>query len=121
MEKITGTLITGQLARTIESYRKIEACHQVVEGFDHFTTEAIIYARLEWSKFIRDVYTETDRVHYLYDKCFQYDFPGIRIPIIDVTIDEHYGIVMKITEHPVEVIPHPVEDLLKKEDDGLPF
>jgi hypothetical protein len=115
MEKIEGTLVTGHLARVIESYRKIEACHQVVEGFEHFTTEAIIYARLEWSKFIRDIYTETDRIHYLYDKCFTYDSPGVRIPIIDVTIDDYYGIVIEITHHPEEVI------LEKKVDDGLPF
>lgn len=113
MKKIEGTLITGILAKTIESYRKIEACHQVVEGFEHFTTEAIIYARLEWSKFIRDIYTETDRIHYLYDKCFQYDSPGVRIPIIDVTIDDYYGIVIEITHHPEEVV--------SKVDDGLPF
>ena len=116
MEKIEGTLVTGQLARTIESYRRIEACSQVVEGFEHFTTEAIIYARLEWSKFIRDVYTETDRVEYLYEKCFQYDFPGVRIPIIDVTNEAYFGIVIKITEHPKEVVKEVV-----KEDDGLPF
>ena len=68
MEKITGTLITGHLAKTIEHYRKVEACHQVVKDFEHFTTEAIIYAKLEWSKFIRDAYDEKGRLKYLYEK-----------------------------------------------------
>ena len=113
MEKIEGTLVTGILGRMFEGYRRIEACHQVVQGFEHFSTEAIIFARLEWSKFIRDVYTETDRVKYLYEKCFQYDSPNIRIPIIDVTNDEYYGIEIIITEHPKVV--------KEKEDDGLPF
>lgn len=114
MEKIEGTLVTGLLGKIIESYRRIDACHQVVEGFAHFTTEAIIYARLEWSKFIRDTYSEKDRIKYLWEKCFEYDSPNIRMPIINIIIDDyHYGIEIIITEHP--------EIVSKKEDDGLPF
>ena len=116
MEKITGTLVTGHLGNTIggSKYRRIYAAHMIVrDAFDHFTTEAIIYARLEWSQFIRDTYSEIDRINYLYEKCFEYDSPNIRIPIIDVYIDEIYGIEIKITQHP--------EVVLEKEDDGLPF
>ena len=113
MEKIEGTLITGILGKVIKDYRRIEACHQVVEGFDHFTTEAIIYARLEWSKFLRDIYSEKDRIKYLWEKCFEYDSPGVRMPIIDITIDSYYGVEIIITQHP--------EIVSKKEDDGLPF
>jgi hypothetical protein len=115
MEKITGTLVTGHLSRCLESYRRIYAAHMIVQDdFDHFTTEAIIYARLEWSKFLRDAYDEKERLKYLWEKCFEYDSPGVRIPIIDVTIDDYYGIEIKITQHPKEVVP-------EKEDDGLPF
>jgi hypothetical protein len=113
MEKITGTLITGHLAKTIEHYRKVEACHQVVKDFEHFTTEAIIYAKLEWSKFIRDAYDEKGRLKYLYEKCFMYDSPNVRMPIIDIIIDDDYGVVIKITQHPEEVVA--------KVDDDLPF
>ena len=62
MEKIEGTLVTGHLARIFESYRRIYAAHMIVkkEYFEHFTTEAIIYARLEWSKFIRDGFSEKE-------------------------------------------------------------
>lgn len=116
MEKIEGTLVTGHLARIFESYRRIYAAHMIVkkEYFEHFTTEAIIYARLEWSKFIRDGFSEKDRLIYLYEKCFEYDSPNVIIPKINVTIDDYYGIKMEITHYPTEVVK-------EKEDDGLPF
>jgi hypothetical protein len=116
MEKIEGTLVTGLLGKIISgsSYRRIYAAHMIVQNeFDHFTTEAIIYARLEWSKFLRDTYSEKDRLKYLWEKCFEYDSPNILIPIIDVEIDDEYGIKIIVTQHPKVV--------LEKEDDGLPF
>lgn len=115
MEKIEGTLVTGHLAKIFNSYRRIYAAHMIVkkEYFEHFTTEAIIYARLEWSKFIRDGYSEKDRLKYLWEKCFEYDSPDVIMPIIDITIDSHYGVKIIITQHP--------EIVSKKEEDDLPF
>jgi|694.fasta_scaffold15823_5 hypothetical protein len=121
MEKIEGTLVKGLLGKIIPSYRIIYACHQAVRGFDNFSTDAIIYAKLEWSKYLRDTYDEKSRIKYLWEKCFEYDSPNIRIPIIDVDIDEIYGIEILVTEHPKKVMPHPVEEVAKKGDDGLPF
>jgi len=116
MKKIEGTLVTGHLGNIISSssYRRIYAAHMIVkDDFDHFTTEAIIYARLEWSKFLRNTYDEKDRLKYLWEKCFEYDSPNIRIPIIDVEIDDVQGIKLIITQHPKVVV--------KKEEDSLPF
>jgi hypothetical protein len=116
MEKITGTLVTGHLGNIISSssYRRIYAAHMIVQDeFNHFTTEAIIYARLEWSKFLRDGYSEEDRLKYLWEKCFEYDSPGVRIPIVDVEIHDVYGIKLIITQHSKIVV--------EKEEDELPF
>jgi hypothetical protein len=116
MEKITGTLVTGHLGNIISSssYRRIYAAHMIVQDeFNHFTTEAIIYARLEWSKFLRDGYSEEDRLKYLWEKCFEYDSPGVRIPIVDVEIHDVYGIKLIITQHSKIVV--------EKEEDDLPF
>ena len=116
MEKIEGTLVTGHLGKIISgsSYRRIYAAHMIVQNdFDHFTTEAIIYARLEWSKFLRDTYDEKGRLIYLWEKCFEYDSPGVRIPIVDVEINDVYGIKLIITQHP--------EIVVEEEEDELPF
>jgi hypothetical protein len=112
MEEITGTLVTGHLWKTISKYRRIYACHQTVQGFDDFSTEAIIYAKLEWSEYLRDTYSEEDRVRYLYEKCFEYDSPNTRIPIVNVKKDDQYGIILGITQHP---------KVLVEERDELPF
>jgi hypothetical protein len=63
---------------------------------------------------IRDTYSETDRLKYLYEKCFEYDSPpNTMIPMVEVKINEIYGVKLIITQHS-EITP-------EKEEDNLPF
>ena len=113
MEKITGTLVQGHLGNILEQYRRISASSQVVQGFEHFSTEAIIFAKLEWSNYLRDTYSEKDRLKYLYEKCFEYDSPNIRIPIVEVNVDDYYGyILLTITQH---------KEVVKESEHDHPF
>lgn len=68
MKTIEGILLEGKLGRFIstDDY-KIK-----VEGFENFTTEAHLYALLEYSKYLRPTYSEKDRLEYLYQKCWEY-------------------------------------------------
>ena len=114
MEKTEGTLVTGHLGKIISGsrYRRIYAAHMIVkDDFEHFTTEAIIYARLEWSKFLRDTYDEKARLIYLWEKCFEYDSPGVRIPMVDVEINDVYGIKLIITQHSEVAVEEVKDDL----------
>jgi hypothetical protein len=114
MEKIEGTLVKGHLGKIISDYRRISEAHMLVnDDFEHFTTEAIIYAKLEWSKFLRDTYDEKGRLIYLWEKCFEYDLPGVRIPMLDVEINDMYGIKLIITQHQ--------EVAVEEVKDNLPF
>ena len=72
MKVIEGTLIEGTLGKLIksESYYKIG-----ITGFEDFTAEAHLFALLEWSKYLRPDCSDTDRLTYLFEKCWDYDKP----------------------------------------------
>ena len=94
MKAIEGTLIEGRLGRFIsDSYYKIETA-----GFEDFTAEAHLYAFLEWSRYIRPDYSDTDRLKYLYEKCWDYDkHHSKRYPKFSI-VDTPYGRAVEVKE-----------------------
>lgn len=100
MKAIKGVLIQNNLASLLETdmYKISEA-----ECFEEFSFEAQLYARLEWSKFLRKHYSDIDRIRYLYEKCWEYSNPRKNIPSLDIQEQvkgcPEYGYFVRITEY----------------------
>lgn len=75
METIEGLLVDGKLGRLIST----GAYRIDVAGFEIFTEDAKLYALLEWANFLRPDASKTDRLKYLYEKCWEYKDPNKHI------------------------------------------
>ena len=59
--------ISNYIAHSIEEFKP-----GYDKGFDIFSDEVIIYALLEYSKFLRP-YSKIERIKYIYDKCVSFN------------------------------------------------
>ena len=90
MKTVNGILIEGKLSSIISTYQI------KVEGFENFTTEAHIFALLEWSKYLRPNHSEKDRLQYLYQKCWEYTDPT-KFVVFKI-VDTPYGYAVAVEE-----------------------